>query len=197
MPEGLRELLEFSATSGNRSLHSEIVARLTRSFDAAGDSTQLQLEVEHLRELMDANQRSARLEKLMAKLLAESVNGVLRGLPTEYLERADVRLAGKMAKALNENDPQSLIDAFKIAFQTYPEELAKIEAVFEELEPVVELSEARKGTQSSDPVEAKVKGLEIPVTVRGKKGKAVFRYDDAGELSSTDFVPAATEHKKS
>jgi hypothetical protein len=103
MPEGLRELLEFSATSGNRSLHSEIVARLTRSFDAAGDSAQLQSEVQRLQELVEAQRKALSAQDVTAIVLATYLVDVINALPRKLRSEDRIKAAAQFVLGLGDD----------------------------------------------------------------------------------------------
>lgn len=166
-PDGMRDQITAAARSNNRTMNSEIVARLQQSFDPAGDDA------------VAARSRKA-MESVFATMqvtegfLAATLVSVIDRLEPEMREaHAHVRA---LALAIENKDTEGLIKGFKYMFENDSKISAELDEIAEELGPIIDAKKrgedpqphidahAAKRDAKFDALIARLDGEDVPAS---------------------------------
>ncbi len=101
IPASLKDALDAVADKNKRSTTAEIVARLSQSFDAGGDTPQVQTEVQRLQELVEAQRKTVGAQEINIIMLATHIIDLINGLPKRMQDDPHVRDAAEFALSLD------------------------------------------------------------------------------------------------
>lgn len=139
MPSDLKEQVAESAKRNRRSLHAEIISRLTQSFLNPPDALELHQEKRHLQARIDGYERFGRVMEVTQRFLAETLVQTIDRMPAEG-RKAHQTVRG-LADAVAKNDPRGIGQGFASLFSDDATVYEEMRQVMTELEPAIAAKE--------------------------------------------------------
>lgn len=142
MPPETKELMIAAAKQSGRSLHSEIIARLTQSFEARADAVQLEIANDALRAQLESYKRVSQILDITQKVMAETLVKAIDRMPPKMREEYSAIRA--FACGISEGDARSIGTGFLAIYQDDPRMVSEIQKIMADVEPAIVAKEKAK-----------------------------------------------------